>query len=1146
MTVYVTGTHNYLPVATDERPGLSRFRDKFLNGRGERVMSLGRESGPVRCWEEQVTIPTYPVQEADPNPMFLEKRVYQGSSGKVYPNPFTDRVALEKVDATYKAVFLENEFVQLMLLPEIGGRIHAGLDKTNGYDFFYRQHVIKPALVGLLGPWISGGVEFNWPQHHRPSTYMPVYTAIEEHADGSRTVWLSEHDPMLRMKGMVGIHLAPGKAIVEAKVRLYNRTPLPQTFLWWANVAVRVHDRYQAFFPPDVTFVADHARRAISSFPIARGSYYGVDYTPGTDISWYKNIPVPTSYMVTDSKYDFFGGYDHGCAAGVVHTSNHLVAPGKKLWTWGNAEFGYAWDRNLTDDDGPYVELMAGAYTDNQPDFSWLQPYETKTFSQYWYPIQKIGPVKNANTEAAVNLEFDAGSVRVGVCVTERRKVRVTLTCKGQTLIEEQIELAPGEPLARAIEHSAAQPEEYRLCVLDNDGTELIVYQPQTAVDRTLPGPATEPQPPLEIASADELYVTGLHLEQYRHATRSAEDYWREGLRRDADDSRMNNAMGLVYLRKGRFAEAEEHFTRAIHRLTLRNPNPYDGEPFYNLGLARFYQGKNSGAYEAFHKSVWNYAWQSAGYYALASISAERGELRLALEQVEKSLLTNSASLNARGLKAALLRRMGRTADADALIDETLALDRLCFRLLAERFLLSREEKDLRAFVAALDGDTQTLLDLGYELAWSGFREDACALLRACSREECFGHPMLWYTLSWLAFSLGDEPQSRHDANQAETASPRYCFPARLEEMIVLEDAIARNPAGARAHYYLGNLYYDKRRYEDAIRCWRRSVELDDRFSIPFRNLGIAEFNIQHNPEAADRMYARAFAVNPQDARVLYEWDQLKKRAGLASPQERLRSLQEHQDLVEYRDDLSVEYITLLNQCGQGQAALQRLSARRFSPWEGGEGLVSAQYVHAHRALGLTELAAGNPARALEHFEAARLYPENLGEGKHLLTLERDLDYFSGLAAQMLGDVELAQRHWKAAAAPLPAVGAHSYFQALAQRKLDDDEAARAILSRLAQFAERLAETDPKIDYFATSLPNLLLFDDDLVKRNRVDALFLNALVNHGLGDAEKAAQQLEQLLAEDPNHLLAAELLRWLKLQRPVAQEMRVERTEP
>ena len=265
-------------------------------------MSDPGQCAAVRCYQQQVVLPTYPVQEPDPNPMFLEKRVYQGSSGCVYPNPFTDRVALEKVGKSYRAIFLENEYIQLMLLPELGGRIHAGRDKTNGYDFFYRQNVIKPALVGLLGPWISGGVEFNWPQHHRPSTFMPVHATVEEESDGSRTVWLSEHDPMLRMKGMVGIRLAPGKAIVEARVRLYNRTPLPQTFLWWSNVAVRAHEQYQAFFPPDVNFVADHAKRAISSFPIARGNYYGVNYSPGTDISWYKNIPVPTSYMVTESE----------------------------------------------------------------------------------------------------------------------------------------------------------------------------------------------------------------------------------------------------------------------------------------------------------------------------------------------------------------------------------------------------------------------------------------------------------------------------------------------------------------------------------------------------------------------------------------------------------------------------------------------------------------------------------------------------------------------------------------------------------------------------------------------------------------------------------------------------------------------------
>ena len=117
--------------------------------------------------------------------MFLEKRVYQGSSGKVYPLPFTDRIASEKTSRTWQALHIENEFLRVMILPELGGRIHVALDKTNGYDLIYRQDVIKPALVGLAGPWISGGIEFNWPQHHRPATFLPVDFHIEGHADGS-------------------------------------------------------------------------------------------------------------------------------------------------------------------------------------------------------------------------------------------------------------------------------------------------------------------------------------------------------------------------------------------------------------------------------------------------------------------------------------------------------------------------------------------------------------------------------------------------------------------------------------------------------------------------------------------------------------------------------------------------------------------------------------------------------------------------------------------------------------------------------------------------------------------------------------------------------------------------------------------------
>ena len=1093
-------------------------------------MSSARKSEDVRCWEDEVIIPTYPIQDADPNPMFLEKRVYQGSSGKVYPNPFTDRVALEKRDQKYRAIMLENEFIQLMILPEIGGRIHAGLDKTNQYDFFYRQNVIKPALVGLLGPWISGGVEFNWPQHHRPSTYMPVHVATEEGADGSSTVWLSEHDPMLRMKGMVGICLCPGKAIVEAKVRLYNRTPLIQTFLWWANVAVRVHEQYQAFFPPDVTFVADHAKRAITSFPIARDLYYGVNYAPGTDISWYKNIPVPTSYMVTESKYDFFGGYDHRRQAGFVHTSNHHIAPGKKLWTWGNAEFGYAWDRNLTDEDGPYVELMAGAYTDNQPDFSWLQPYETKTFSQYWYPIQKIGPAKNANREAAVNLEIEDGRARVGVAVTSSRRVRVVLTRNGKLILDEVLDLAPDRPYLKEVLSELAPPEKHLLIVKDTDENEIIAYQPERPIERELPNPAAEPKEPTEIASLEDLYLTGLHLEQYRHATRSPEAYWKEGLEREPENAQLNNAMGLFHMRRGEFDRAETHFLRAARRLTSRNPNPYDGEPFYNLGIARLYQGKSDEAYEAFYKSVWNYAWQSAGYYALASICAERGDLKKALELTKQSLLTNVPHLKARALRAALLRRLDRHNDARQLIDETLALDPLDFRTMAERFLLDGSEEAWCAFERALDGDAQTILDVGFDMAWSGFQRDALVLLQTFAEREQEGHPMVWYTLSWLADVLRQKAPAAKFLTRAEECSTRYCFPARLEELIILKGAVQRNPAAAKAHYYLGNLYYDKRRYQDAIKSWRRSIDLDDSFSIPLRNLGIAEFNVNHDPTAANSMFARAFKANPSDARLLYEWDQLKKRAGLASPAERMAFLSQHPTLVEQRDDLSVEFVTLLNQCGRYEDALDRIARRRFSPWEGGEGLVTAQYVHAHRALGMADLAAGRFKDALTHFEAARHYPTNLGEGKHLLTLERDLDFFSGLAAKGSGDVQQAERYWATGAAHLPAPGFHSYFRARALAALGEERAAEEILRELSQFAANELTRAPKIDYFATSLPNLLLFEDDLEKRNRVEAMLLSALASDGLGDREKAVQLLRRVTQEDPSHLFASEMLAWLQ----------------
>ncbi len=580
--------------------------------------------------------------------MFLETRVYQGSSGRVYPIPFVDRIAETAVEQSWDAVHIENAYLRLMVLPQIGGRIHVGLDKTNGYDFLYRQNVIKPALVGLAGPWISGGIEFNWPQHHRPATFMPVETEIERHPDGSVTVWCSDHDPMQRMKGMHGVCLHPDRAVVELKVRLYNRTPYQQTFLWWANVATRVHEKYQSFFPPDVRYVADHAKRAITAFPRSDRPYYGVDYParardgvpeaeqprqfrpdgsyPPDDLSWYANIPVPTSYMITSTKEDFFGGYDHRAQAGVLHIADHHIAPGKKQWTWGNHEFGYAWDRSLTDTDGPYIELMAGVYTDNQPDFSFLAPGETKRFSQFWYPLQRIGPPQAACLQCALSLTATERQVRIGLQSTEAlNNVTVTLICRGTIAATWTQNIAVGQPLI--LEHTLeSTASETDLAVtVEANGALLLRYAPGEIVPAPAPTVATEPPEPSAIATNEELFLTGLHLSQYRHATRRPEIYWQEALNRDPLDARANTALGAWHMQRGEFIAAEALLRKAIQRLTTFNPNPEDGQAFYLLGLTLRFMDRPEESYDAFSKATWNAAWKAPAHYALAQADAAAG-----------------------------------------------------------------------------------------------------------------------------------------------------------------------------------------------------------------------------------------------------------------------------------------------------------------------------------------------------------------------------------------------------------------------------------------------------------------------------------------------------------------------------------------
>ena len=633
----------------------------------------------VRAWEEDILLPTYEIGKEEKNPIFLEKRVYQGSSGSVYPYPVVEKISDEKKDKLYHALFIENEYIKVMILPELGGRIHMAYDKVKQRHFVYYNQVVKPALVGLTGPWISGGIEFNWPQHHRPSTFLPTDFSIEEHADGSKTVWCNEVERMFRTKGMQGFTLYPGKAYIEINVKIYNRTSFPQTFLWWANPAVVVNDHYHSVFPPDVNAVFDHGKRDVSSFPIATGVYYKQDYSAGVDISKYKNIPVPTSYMAIQSKFDFVGGYEEDVKGGLLHVADHHVSPGKKQWTWGNGDFGRAWDRNLTDEDGPYIELMTGMYTDNQPDFTWLQPYEEKSWKQYFMPYAEVGYVKNATKDALLNMEVKEGKGKVILYTTGVNKdvhVFVKDNVGGATLFDKVISISPAEPFQAEFAAEGLKDEDILVEIRNHEGRILVSYQADKPEIKPVPDPAKAAKDPKDIASIEQLFLTGQHLEQYRHATYDPTEYYKEALRREPGDIRCNNAMGLWLMRKGQFAMAEPYFRKAIGTQTERNPNPYDGEPHYNLGWSCLMQGKTDEAYDAFFKSAWNAAWQDAAYYNLAAIDCRRGNFEKALDLIDRSLVRNWHHHKARQLKASILRHLGRKEEALDLIAESLKIDR--------------------------------------------------------------------------------------------------------------------------------------------------------------------------------------------------------------------------------------------------------------------------------------------------------------------------------------------------------------------------------------------------------------------------------------------------------------------------------------
>jgi tetratricopeptide (TPR) repeat protein len=1085
------------------------------------------EGAAVRAWEAPLAVPTYPVGPAEPSPMFYAGREYQGAKGPIYPYPLLDRLLDRKDDRTYRALWLENEFVELSVLPEIGGRLWSAKDKTNGYDFFYRQNVVKPALIGMLGAWISGGIEWNVFHHHRATTFMPVHSAIAESPDGSRTVWVGETEWRQRMRWVVGLTLRPGRSVVEVQVRMTNRTPLPHSMLYFSNPAVHANEAYQVIFPPDVDWATFHAKSDFSPWPLARGRFVGRDFPPGTDLSHWKNHPYPISFFVYRSAKDFLAGYDHGKRGGVVHVADRDTMPGKKFWTWGNGPDGRMWDRILTDADGPYIELMTGGYSDNQPDYSWIQPGVTRTVVHHWYPVREMGGVKAATVEGALDLEVKEGRARIAANATSSRPgARVRLTAGDTVLFETTVRVAPDAPFAREVALPAGTREEtLRLALVSAEGDELVAYE-NAPRPKTGEPPRYEPPPaPAEVKTVEELVLAGQRLEQFHNPHFDPEAYYREALRRDPGDSRANAAAGLLALRRGLLEEAEKRLAAAAARLTANHTRARNGETQYALGLALAARGKPDEAREAFAAAGWDPGFTAAAALEEARLEAARGNAARALALLDRALEANPRETPALVLSAALLRRAGRAEAAFAKASAALDVDPLDPLAARERGLArergARPAPPDAARDAAEEGAVKALgedayaLEAAHEYARAGLLDDAVAVLSArLPSPDAKADPMVAYTLGWLQERKGDAEAAARWYRRGRDLPPDYCFPFRVEEVAVLERAMAADAKDPRAPYYLGNLLYDLQP-DRAIREWERSRALDPSFPRVHRNLAFAYARAQGDLAKAAASQLEAVALERREPRLYYELDQYLSwtRAPLAR---RLEKLTESPETVASREITASRLARVQALLGRPEAALETLGRTRFHVWEGESG-IHAVYVAARLEHGRRLLAKGDAPAALEAFRAAVAIPDNIevghGVGAHLAAVR----HHEGLALEALGRKDETVAAFRASAVA-PAVAPESrYWIARSLGKLGREAEARPHFEDLAATKPRAVDAGRPLEVRLEATEGRSADD------------YARALGLFGLGRPAEARAALASALEADPDNVAAVVLRRSL-----------------
>jgi len=959
----------------------------------------------VQAWEGTLTIPTYGWAE-DINPKFwaLEDRIKLSTTVKgaiVYPYTMQDHLYRTKEDRTYKALFLENEYLKVTCLPELGGRLHSVFDKTQGKETFHLNNVIKPSMIAMRGAFISGGVEWNaGPQVHTVTILSPVDALVGTNPDGSAYLEVSNLEQTLRTRWTVRVTLHPGKAYLDEQIRIANPVDAVNPYYFWNCTAFPCHEGTRFIYP--MTLGTDHYGVQFFSWPIHEGK----------DLSWLKNYQTWASIFSVDCVFDFFGGYDVSADRGVVQVANHYELSGKKAWPWGQWDFGLVSQKNLTDDDGPYIEIQSGPLP-TQSDYGMLVPRQEVAWREWWYPVHGLGDgFEFATRDLAVQTVRDGDRLELRILATgEFPKASCVLSQQGRELASRQLDLSPKGPRAVVLSPYSQGPVD--VVIRTRRGAVLAQF--------TTPLPIPKTSPPVRAAWADKpdagLTVEEKHLRAQKldlaMNRKKAREGYEAALAVDPGYGPSLRALAILDTEAARYDDAIARLRKTVER------DPGDGLAWYFLGVNHLRTRAPKEALGCARQASLCLEARALAFDLAGRAHAALGQKQEAVEAFRKAVSRNPNDAIARDHLLVALYAAGETGTAFKQAQQ--ALQRCPTDLVPRAVLALQGPRQMNAFTTearAFVGEVDfQMLETSLLFAQLGLVREAAKLVSAVCVDAVTQEqrsPLPMYYLAWFAKGTSEAGTW---LQRAEKTRRDCVFPSRPEELEVLEHAIAANPQDAQARLLIGNLYAHLGRTAEAAAHWRKAVQLDPSLSVAWRNLGLYAWAEENDLPKAGEFYRKAIEARPKDQTLYRDLAEILLSQGRRA--EAIKLLESTPpDKLRRADVIILLAQSYLDEKRYDEAIDLLESTPYFVNWEG-QTITWDLYHKAHMARGRIRFDGQDFAGALADFEAALTYPENIGVGRSNKPQEAAAQYWKGKALQSLGRVEQARSAWRQGAAGL-------------------------------------------------------------------------------------------------------------------------------